>query len=82
MELKGRGFYMENFGIGGIIYLIIVIGPVVLFFVSFISFLRTLLRNNSYKASALHNIEQLQQENNILLKELIQVLKEEKTDKL
>ena len=68
--------------VGGIIYSIIVIGLVILFFISFILFLRTLLRNNSYKVDALRNIEQLQQENNMLLKELIQVLKEEKTDKL
>ncbi|WP_310796264.1 DUF4083 family protein [Bacillus toyonensis] len=79
--MKRRGIY-KDIGIGGIIYLIIAIGLIILFLVSFILFLKTLLRKNSYKASVLHNIEQLQQENNMLLKELIQVLKEKKIDKL
>ncbi|MBJ8078141.1 DUF4083 family protein [Bacillus cereus group sp. N12] len=41
--MNRRGIY-KDIGIGGIIYLIIVIGLIILFFVSFILFLRTLLR--------------------------------------
>ena len=44
-----------DFGIDEIIYLIIVIRLIILFY-----FLRTLFRNNSYKASALHNVGKLQ----------------------
>ncbi|MCP8968459.1 DUF4083 family protein [Ectobacillus ponti] len=65
---------MEN--VGPILYVILVCGLVILFCVSFTMFIRSLLRSSSRRSAAAQNTERLLEEQNALLRELIETVKQ------